>query len=114
MSEALAGLAATGGASLPLFGVRPAGLEALLARLPGAEAQAGLSGFTAEAGQVLRLPEAALLGLGDGPALYGFGAAAAALPEGSVWHLTGDDFSYDDAALGFLLGAYRYDRFKPR
>jgi leucyl aminopeptidase len=114
MNETLAGLAATGGASLPLFGVRPTGLETLLARLPGADAQAGLSGFTAEPGQVLRLLDAALLGLGDGPALHGFGAAAAALPAGSVWHLAGEEFSHDDAALGFLLGAYRYDRFKLR
>jgi leucyl aminopeptidase len=84
----------------------------LLTERPEAAAQAALTGFTGEAGQVMRLEEAAVLGLGTAPALHGFGAAALALPPGGVWHLAGQDYERDEAALGFLLGAYRFDRFK--
>ncbi len=111
--DRLAGLAAGGEVALPLHAVRPEGLEAMLAALPDATAQAGLTGFKAEAGTVLRLPGAALLGLGTGPAVHAFGAAAFALPAGSVWRLAGTGYDREEAALGFLLGAYRYDRFKP-
>lgn len=114
MVEQLACVAAAGDTGLPLFGVRPEGLEALLASLPGGTAQAGLISFKAETGQILRLAEAAVAGLGSAPALYGFGAAGAALPPGSVWHLAGDGYDREEAALGFLLGAYRYDRFKSK
>ncbi len=114
MSDALAGLAMAGEASLPLYGVRPDGLQALLAHLPSAGAQASLTEFSAEAGQILRLENAALIGLGTAPALHGFGAAATGLPADSVWHMAGDGFDYEEAALGFLLGAYKYDKFKPR
>ena len=114
MSEELAGLALAGEAGLPLYGVRPNGLRALLAHLPGATAQAGLVEFSAETGQILRLENAALVGLGTAPALHGFGAAAMGLPANSVWHLAGDGFDYEEAALGFMLGAYLYDVFKPR
>jgi leucyl aminopeptidase len=114
MVEGLACIAAAGVTGLPLFGVAPEGLEALLATLPGAAAQAGLTAFKAEAGQVMRLEEAAVVGLGSAPALHGFGAAAAALPPGSIWHLAGADYDREQAALGFLLGAYRYDRFKSK
>ena len=54
----------------------------------------------------------ALLGLGDGPALHGFGAAPTLLPAASVWRIAPGDFTPADAALGFLLGAYRFDRLK--
>jgi leucyl aminopeptidase len=112
MSERLKGIAAAGATGLPLFGVRPEGREKLFATLPGAVHQAALSGFTGEAGQLMRLDGAAVLGLGTGPALYGFGAAALALPAHSIWHLAGDDYDRDEAALGFLLGADRFEHFK--
>ncbi len=114
MFEQLAGVAAAGETGQPLFGVRPEGLEALLAALPGAATQAGLISFKAEAGQIMRLAEAAVVGLGHAPALHGFGAAAAGLPPASVWHLAGADYDREEAALGFLLGAYRYNRFKTK
>jgi leucyl aminopeptidase len=120
MVHHLAGLAQAGEAALPLYGVRPRGVAALLAGL--APAQAGLArlqNFQGAAGAVVLLPAAgdaglaaALLGLGDGPALHGFGAAAAALPAGSMWRIEPGDFAAEDAALGFLLGAYRFDRLK--
>ena len=114
MSDCLAGMAANGADDLPLYGVRPEGLEALQAQLPGAAAQARLTGFTAASGQLMRLDDAALLGLGNAPALHGFGAAAGALPAGTVWHLAGETYDREEAALGFLLGAYRFDRFKAK
>jgi leucyl aminopeptidase len=112
MDEALTGAAEGKDIGLPLYGVRPDGLAALLERLPGAAAQAELGGFTAEAGQAMRLTNAAVLGLGQGPALHGFGTAATALPAGSIWHLAGDGYDTEEAALGFLLGAYRFARYK--
>lgn len=121
MTEHLTGLAAADAGSLPLHGVRPDGLAALLATLPAsAGAQAGLLGFKAEAGQVALLPgpggapSGALLGLGGGPTLHGFGAAAAALPSGSIWCIAPGNYDADEAALGFLLGAYRYDEHKSK
>jgi leucyl aminopeptidase len=112
LNDQLAGLAAEGDVGLPLHAVRPEGLDACLANLPGAAAQAALTSFTAASGQVMRLENTALVGLGSAPVLFGFGAAAAALPAGSVWCLAGDHYDRSEAALGFLLGAYRYDRFK--
>ncbi len=106
------------GAALPLHAVRPKNLAALLDRLaPDQAAFARAAAFTAAAGSVLLLPgtegfDGALLGLGTAPALHGFGAAATALPSGSLWRLAPGDETADDAALGFMLGGYRFDRLK--
>jgi leucyl aminopeptidase len=117
----LAGLADVGQAALPLYGVRPGGVAALLRELTPRQAiQARVQNFKGAAGALVLLPAegdaaglgGALLGLGDGPALHGFGAAATLLPEGSVWRIADGDFTVSDAALGFLLGAYRFDRLK--
>ncbi len=116
--DVLAGLAATGAASMPLFAMRPDGLEALLSVLsPRHATQARAQNFTGQSGECLFLAEetglkAAVLGLGVGPALHGFGAAPFLLPPGSVWRIESGMFDACDAALGFLLGAYQYDRFK--
>ncbi|OYV34431.1 MAG: leucyl aminopeptidase, partial [Acidocella sp. 20-61-6] len=121
----LAGLAEQDGPALELSGVRPASLETCLMRLPERHAaQARAQGFKAEAGEIALLSgadglEAALLGLGIGPVLHGFGAAAHALPPDSLWRIspgaTAQNIATDeaeDAALGFLLGAYRFHRLK--
>ena len=118
MEQELAGLAVDGKAALPLYGVRPDGVAGLLARLdPAHAAIVRVQGFTAQAGAVVLLPgseglQAALLGLGTGPALHGFGAAAGALPSGKVWRIEPGEFAAEEAALGFLLGAYRFDQLK--
>ncbi len=123
MARNLAGLAEqNGGAHLaetyPLHAVRPGEVDALLLRMPAAHAAAlRLHHFTGAAGSVVLLPgenglAGAVLGLGDGPALHGFGAAALALPAERVWMPQPGDYTADDAALGFLLGAYRFDRLK--
>lgn len=118
MAGQIAGLGEHGSARLPLYGVRPGGVEALLAGLSPRHAMfARLQEFKAASGSIILLPgeaglEAALLGLGDNPAMHGFGAAANALPPGSVWQIEPGDFTVEEAALGFLLGAYGYDRLK--
>ncbi len=121
MMRELAGLAMDGGAALPLYGVRPEGVAALLDGLPPAQAAlARLQGFAGQAGAVVLLAggeatlQGAVLGLGSGPVVHGFGAAAGALPGGTVWRIAEGDFSGEDAALGFLLGAYRFEHLKTR
>jgi leucyl aminopeptidase len=125
MSNALGGIAAPGATALPLYAVRPAALEAFLETLAAPQrAYLKHQNFTAAAKSLALLPDAdglagAVLGLGEdtSPFAFGgfaFGSLAAALPAGSVWRLVPGDFAADDAALGFLLGAYSYDRLKPR
>ena len=101
-------------AARAIYAVRPAGLDALLGGLPPPRAEtARLLDFKAAAGELVVLPGGdALLGLGDRPAMHGFGAAAAKLPEGSVWIFAPGTENPEEAALGFLLGAYRFDRLK--
>lgn len=111
-------LAEPGAASRPVHAVRPGGLDALLARLPAA--QAGFlrdSGDAAAFGRVTLLPggegvAAAVLGLGTEAGFWAYGALSFALPEGLAWHLEASDAAdmptVADAALGFCLGAYRF------
>jgi len=114
MSETAAGLA------LPLYAVRPAGLEALLAALPpGQSAFARAQHFAAAQGAVVLLAgEAGLagarVGLGESRSPFAFGGLATALPAGTAWRLAPGDFDAELAATGFLLGGYAFDRLKPR
>ncbi len=118
--ESLAGLADDNTAGLPLFALRPDELEKRLEALPPAQAElTQIQGFKAAAGEVMLLPgesglRAALFGLGDGPVLHGFGAAALALPTASVWAIEPGAFDMEEAELGFLLGAYRYNALKQK
>ena len=122
MTGNLAGLANDEATALPLYGVRPEGVEALLLGLSPEQAMlARLQNFKGAAGSLVLLPGdaksgtglgGALLGLGEAPALHGFGAAPSALQEDSVWRIMPGDFAQADAALGFLLGAYQFDRLK--
>lgn len=116
-----AGLEDASGQALPLYGARPDDWANTLPSLPAAAAaQATLLGFTGEAGRILLIPDeqgalaGAVLGLGSGSAVSGFGAAAAALPAGSVWRIEAGHFPAEEAELGFLLGAYRYQAQKAR
>ncbi|MDB6453980.1 leucyl aminopeptidase family protein [Falsirhodobacter sp. 20TX0035] len=116
-------LSATDATTRPLFIVAPEGLEAWLSRQP-APVGAWLrgTGFAAAPGDLRLLPGpdgapvAAVIGQGT-PAQRArtrFAVAAAArLPEGD-WHLDGDltDAERDEAVLAFLLGAYRFDRYR--
>ncbi len=120
MTPLLAGLAADGADALPIYAVRPATLEAFLATLlPAQQRFLKAQNFAAAAKSVVLLPgedgiAGAVLGLGGDTSPFAFGSLAGALPPDSLWGIVPGDFSQDDATLGFLLGAYSYDRLKPR
>ena len=112
-------LAAADVKALQLHCTGPAGLDALLQRLPaGAAGYLTASGFTGRAQEVALLPGdggilGAVLGLGDGAVTpWSFGGLSQALPPGSAWQLA-DAALASPAVLGWCLGAYRYRRFKP-
>ena len=116
--EALAGLAAPDEAALPLYAVRPEELDKFLSELPPAQAQF-LRAEGLDAAQSLALmpgPDGlagAVLGLGQDRSPYAFGGLSARLPN-FAWLPQPGDYDPDDAALGFLLGAYAYDQLKQR
>ena len=81
------------------------------------------SGFGAALGEVVLLPDpsgaviGAIVGHGDAASRarsrFGLSRAAGLLPAGA-WHLTGDltPGHADEAALGWLLAQYRFDRYR--
>ncbi len=113
-----AGLVKNDATPLPLYAVRQSGLSALLERLT--PSQAGFlraQDYTAKAGSLVLLPDdnglcGAVLGLGEDLSPFAFGGLAKTLPAASTWRIEPGEFDADDAALGFLLGAYDYNRFK--
>jgi leucyl aminopeptidase len=118
--ETLAGLAGAGAEILPLYAIRPAALDRFLETIPAPQAKfLKAQNFDATANTLVLLPgdhgiAAAVLGLGANTSPFAFGDLAGRLPSGSVWRIEPGEFSLDDAALGFLLGAYGYHRLKPR
>ncbi|OYV53294.1 MAG: leucyl aminopeptidase [Acidocella sp. 20-58-15] len=114
------GLTVNDADALPLYVVRPAALEAFLSGLPSAQAgQLRAHRFEAAARQVCLLAgdgglAGAVVGLGEERGPYVFGDLASVLPPSSVWRFVPGDYDGDDAALGFLLGSYAYEHFKPR
>jgi len=108
---------AAGEDALPVWSVRPNGLDAALAALtPDRAAFARAAGFTAAPGQLALLPgpgglAGALLGLGDDRTPFAHGGLATALPERAVARLQPGDFDMDAAVLGFCLGAYQYTAY---
>jgi len=101
--------------ALPVFAVRSSGLAEFLVTLPGPQAAyLRASDFTASSGGVVLLPSAdgigaAVLGLGEDNDPMTFGALPMALPAGRACRLAGIVDAPSNAALGFLLGAYRFD-----
>jgi leucyl aminopeptidase len=104
--------------ALPLHTVRPDGLEGFLAGLsPADRAWLTATGFKADAGALALLPgpdglSGAVLGLGDDRSPFVFGGLPSRLPPGGTWRLASGPHDPAAAALGFALGAYRYDRLK--
>ncbi|MDZ7629101.1 MAG: leucyl aminopeptidase family protein [Parvularculaceae bacterium] len=91
----------------PIFLVREKSDD--LSHLPEAlQALARFNGFSGETGVVLSAREGVLLGVGDGADPFACAAGAEKLPE--------DDYRIDGASaeqcFGWLLGAYRFDRYK--
>ena len=100
---------------LPLYATRPDETERFLSDLgTSATMQARLHDFHGQAGRILLLPDAqghpagAIIGLGSTTPQAGFGAAANALPAGTIWQIQPGSFHEQEAELGFLLGAYHY------
>lgn len=106
-----------GGSARVVRGVRPDSLDATLAGLTPAQAAfVRGAGFKAKRDELILLPgdngvAGALLGLGSDRSPFPYGGLAQKLPEGA-WRVDAGDGDADDAALGFLLGAYRFSRFK--
>lgn len=110
--------------SRPLHLVRPEDLPAFLdAQPPALRDWLTATGFEAGAGELRLLPgadgvAAAVAGLGTAKARargrFLLARAAAGLPPGD-WHLDGalSASERDEAALAFLLHAYRFDRYRP-
>ena len=111
------------GSARPLHAVTKDGLDAWLGRLDDrARAWATAQGFEAQAGRVLTIPDAdggiaaAAVGLGGAKdrarKRFVLGGARSALPDGT-WRLEGtfDDAGLAEAALGWLMAGYRFDRY---
>ncbi|WP_436645014.1 leucyl aminopeptidase family protein [Pseudogemmobacter hezensis] len=112
-------------ASLPLYIIAEDELAAFL-QGAGASHSAWLqaSGFDASLGALRLLPgpggiSGAVAGLGSAKSRqrqrFGLARAASALPEGTVWHFATElpDDLAAEAALAWLLAAYRFDRYRP-
>jgi leucyl aminopeptidase len=119
-TPSMTGITPEGAGTLPLHAVRPAGLQAFLGAQPrevAAFLNAQNFGGAAQSLALLPGPDGlagAVLGLGEDRSPFAFGALANRLPAGTDWHLVAGDFDAEAAQLGFLLGAYQYDRLKPR
>jgi len=111
--------------SLPLHLVEPDGVAALGDRLGQAAARwLTATGFEAGLGDLRLLPAAdgtvagAVAGLGTQKARqrtrFGLAKAVAGLPAGT-WHIEGAATGAlaEEAALGWLLASYRFDRYRP-
>jgi len=106
--------------AMPLHAVTTGDLKSWLARRPKPESTwlAG-AGFTAKEGETMLLPAAggniagAVLGLGQGGDPLALAAFAESLPEG-VWRLDDvpDGVGGGNAALAWLLGTYKFSRYR--
>lgn len=105
-------------AARPVHAIRPAELAAFLAALPQHQADwLHAADFAARPQELLLLPgeggvAGAVLGLGTDRSPFAFGDLAHKLPAAGAWRIEPGDFDAAGATLGFLLGAYRYDRLK--
>lgn len=111
-------------AAIPVIPLAPDALQAHLTGLPeAARAWIAGTGFSADLGTVCPYPDASgrvagvLAGRGDagarGRKRFALGSAIAGLPEG-IYRLAGNlpEGELQEAALGYLLSLYRFDRYK--
>jgi leucyl aminopeptidase len=104
--------------ALPVYAVRPEGLDAVLDELdPATRTFVRAAGFAAHPQSLALLPgdeglAGALLGLGDDHSPWAFGDLGAQLPPEHAWRLVPGDYDPQMAALGLHLGRYRFTRFK--
>jgi leucyl aminopeptidase len=86
--------------------------RALEALPPTLRALARVNSFSGEAGAVLANDEGVLLGVGDGGDPFVVAAACERLPEGDYYFAAPVEKNLDLICLAWLLGGYRYDRYK--
>ena len=107
--------AADAGRAQPIFRIRAASAKADLSNAPdGLAALAELNGFTGESGTVLVNEDGAVLGVGEDLDPFVAAAAAERLPEG-VYRFAGgaaNAAANAAAALGWLMGGYRFDAYR--
>ena len=99
-------------AALPIYIVKENEIDSCDAP-EGLVSLAQFNGFNGEAGGVYADGKAVLLGVGDGSDPFISAAASEKLPKGT--YVFAKSASADDAnliALGWLLGTYRFDRYK--
>ena len=103
--------------TVPIFAVQPAELKKGAGLAPEILKWATANNFDGGKGKILPLPSprhdlsGVLFGLGSDPNPLDMGTLAAKLPEGNYHLETGLERS-DLAALGWLLGSYRFDRYR--
>ncbi len=104
--------------AVPIHAIRPGELEQKAAAIsPQAAAWAKSSGFTASASQVCMVPDstgnlaAVLTGRSENSAPMDAGTLAKLLPAGR-YHLASGFTDPALAALGWMLGAYKFDRYR--
>jgi leucyl aminopeptidase len=108
-----------GGKTLPIFAVTPAHIQTEMVD-PLACDWARKAGYNAESGTLLLVPGAdghlagALFGLGKNPSEtpYLTGRLPRLLPKGD-WHIETAPLTANRLLLGYGLGSYRFDRYKP-
>ena len=105
-------------AATPIYPVTSEGFEAWLAERPAAQrAFLSVSGFKGQKGRIALLPDAdgalaaVAFGLGDGDDALISAALAEGLPAGDYKMEPGAGIQDDLIALGWALGAYRFDRY---
>jgi len=107
-----------GRAATPVTPLRACDLAAFLGREPAAVGWVGAVGFTAAPGTHCVVPDAAgtvarvLLGEGD-VAMWDWATLPAALAAGA-YRIDPPDAASGDAALGWALATYRFDRYRAR
>ncbi len=117
LDQTLHCIVASSDGTRPIHVVRPDGLASFLDTLPSSQA-AFLhdTGFGGKSGELRFLPgvdgvDGAVLGIGVDTSPFVFGHLPLQLPDICPWRLLPGDYDSQAAILGFLLGAYRYDRF---
>lgn len=112
-------LATPGTAGRPLYAVRPADLDRVMAELrPGQAEYLRQTDFSATGQQFALLAGenglgGAIVGLSQDRSPFAFGGLPSLLPENTCWELQPGDFDQSDAVLGFCLGAYQFSAMKP-
>ena len=103
--------------SIPIIALKPVEMKKGAGLAPGIRKWAKANGYEAGKGKLLPLPSAGndltgiLFGLGNDPNPLDLGTLPGSLPEGA-YHLEASLERTDLATLGWLLGSYRFDRYR--